>query len=63
MISKEAIEAAAYALYVDANPGTEVQWFDIGFNEQDELMRRARLVLEAAALASPFPLWLSSPTF
>lgn len=48
-ISDEAVEAAAYALYLDANPDSETQWFDIGFHEQDELLRASRAALEAAA--------------
>lgn len=49
MIPPQAVEAAAYALYVDANPDAEAQWFDITFHDQDELMRRIRPILEAAA--------------
>ena len=48
MIPGEAVEAAAYALYLDANPDNEMQWFDISFHEQDELIRRVRPILEAA---------------
>lgn len=49
VIPAQAVEAAAYALYLDANPDTETQWFDITFHEQDELMRTATKALEAAA--------------
>ena len=49
VIPEEAIEAAVYALYSDASPDTGVQWFDIGFHEQDELMRTATKGLEAGA--------------
>lgn len=49
VIPEAAVEAAAYALYVDANPDTETQWFDITFHEQDELIRTATKALEAAA--------------
>ena len=48
-VSDEAVEAAAFALYLDANPESETQWFDLSFHEQDELIRRARPILEAAA--------------
>lgn len=48
-IPAQAVEAAAYALYLDANGDPEVQWFDITFHEQDELMRTATKALEAAA--------------
>lgn len=48
-IPTEAVEAAAYALYLDAHPDTEDQWYDIGFHEQDELLRAAKAALEAAA--------------
>jgi len=54
MIPDEAVEAAAYALYLDANPESEAQWFDLGFHEQDELLRAARQALEAA-----YPILLS----
>jgi hypothetical protein len=49
MIPDEALVAAAYALYRDANPDSELKWYDIGFHEQDELLRPARGALEAAA--------------
>lgn len=57
MIPAAAVEAAAYALHLDAHPDTEVQWFDIGFQEQDELMRTATKLLEAAAPHMLAELW------